>query len=265
MKLQTLKIDNIVEENKTTRSFYFKHTLVSNPGQFVMLWLPGVGEKPISISGDNGKEFFLTVCGVGKVSNELQKLKTGDKVGIKGPLGTHFNLKGKNIALVGGGYGAGPMAFLAEQAIKTDFKKENVHYVIGARNKDLLLFEDRVKKTGAQIHVATDDGSKGHKGYVTEVLNQLIEENKIDMIYCCGPELMEKAVFDIAVEKNIDCEISIERYIKCGIGVCGSCTVDPLGICMCKQGPVVNKELAKKITEFGVYHRDATGKKIYFK
>ena len=258
-----LPISRIKQETENIKTFIFNHKLESKPGQFVMVWMPGVGEKPMSISSDTGNEFSITVCAVGPFSKSLQKLKPGEVVGIKGPLGTHFHIKGNNIALVGGGYGAGPMAYIAEKASKQGFKQENIHYCLGARNEKLLLFEKRTQAI-ATHHIATDDGSKGTKGLVTDVLKEAINQHNIDMIYYCGPELMEKAIFDIAVEKNIDCEISIERYMKCGIGICGSCCVDPTGWRMCVEGPVLNKEQTSKIEEFGKYHRDATGRKVEF-
>ena len=142
-------------------------------------------------------------------------------------------------------------------------------FCLGARDKENLLFEKRLSElSNLRMHVATDDGSKGHKGYVTDLLPDLIQnysgDKKITLV-TCGPELMEKKVLDAANNFNVDAEISIERYMKCGIGICGQCCVDPLGIRMCMEGPVVSKDIANKLTEFGKYHRDKSGAKIYFK
>ncbi|MDA1196887.1 MAG: dihydroorotate dehydrogenase electron transfer subunit [Nanoarchaeota archaeon] len=257
-----LKVEKIKEEYPGTKSFFFNHTLNSQPGQFVMIWLPGLGEKPMSIAADDGKQFYITISGVGPFSKAIQGVKEGDTIGIRGPLGTHFNLKGNTIALVGGGYGAGPMAFLAELAVWEGMKPQNIHYVIGARTKDLLLFEQRMKTIGVNIHITTDDGTQGKQGRVTDALKEIIEE--VDTIYCVGPEMMEKAVYDLAQEHQKECEISLERYTKCGIGICGSCCVDPTGWRMCIEGPVLNQDQLKKVSEFGKYHRDATGKKNNF-
>ena len=264
-----MKVVKIVDEAEGIKSFYFRHRLGSSPGQFVMAWIPRVGEKPMSIAGDNGKEFFLTVSAVGPFSNAKSKLRVGQTMGIRGPLGTCFSLKGKEIALVAGGYGAGPMASLAEKAINQGYSPKKIHYLSGARTKALLLFEQRMKILGVDVQVSTNDGSKGTNGLVTDVLSELIKKNRkakkpIDMVYSCGPEMMEKAVFDIAVKEKIDCQISVERYMKCGIGICGSCCVDPTGWRMCVEGPVLDKKALLKISEFGVYHRDATGRKAFF-
>ncbi|HIH42013.1 TPA: dihydroorotate dehydrogenase electron transfer subunit [Candidatus Woesearchaeota archaeon] len=273
--MHMLKIEKIEQENSNVKSFYFRHKLNSQPGQFVMVWLPGNGEKPMSIARDYGDSFQLAIASVGNVSNKLCCAKVGDFVGIRGPLGTYFSLTDdkaklvKSIALVGGGYGAGPMASLAELAIKKGLKPANIHYIVGARTKDLLLFHKRLEGIGVNVHITTDDGSFGAKGRVIDVLNKVVTDAKknkikIDKIYTVGPELMMKAVYDVAMRENIDCEISLERYMKCGIGVCGSCIVDPTGERMCIEGPIIGKEKIKQITEFGKYHRDATGNKVKY-
>ena len=166
----------------------------------------------------------------------------------------------------------------------------SIDFLMGARNKNLLLFKNRLSKIpNLKLHIATDDGSEGHNGFVTDLLAVILSETKnpltvqersflpagrqapdahddnlAPLVVTCGPELMEKKVLDICNQHNVDCEVSIERYMKCGIGVCGQCTVDPLGICMCTHGPVVKRELANQITEFGKYHRDKSGKIVYF-
>ena len=255
-----LKITKIVEENSSVKTFYFDHELGSKPGQFVMLWVPGVDQKPFSVGFDGGESFGLTIFKRGPMTGKLFEMNEGDRVGISGPYGTSFSVNDNtHYIMVAGGYGAAPLGFLAEELQK----KENVtiDFCMGARNKDLLLFETRMEKlSNVNMHISTDDGSKGHKGFITDLLPELIDENSISCT--CGPELMEKKVLDLCNERSTDCEVSIERHMKCGIGVCGQCAVDDLGICMCKQGPVVKRELANKIKEFGHYHRDKSGAKI---
>ena len=258
----SLAIKEIIEENSFTRTFVFGYELGSKPGQFVMAWLAGVDQCPMSVSWDDGKEFALTICGVGEFSKAMCNKKVGDYVGITGPFGTHFRWQaGDHIALVGGGYGAAPMYFSAVMALKDGCACE---FLIGARHGDLLLYRERFLKIGVRVHVATDDGSVGHKGYVTELLSKLLNEEKIDKIFTCGPELMEKAVSDIAHEKGVDAQLSVERYMKCGYGICGQCCIDDSGIRACTQGPVMSNTLARRLPEFGKYHRDAEGRKIYF-
>ncbi len=102
----------IVDENATTKTFIFDYPLCGKPGQFVMVWIPGVDEKPMSIAFDDGKEFWITVCNVGPTSGALHEMKEGDLVGIRGPFGTHYEWEdGDHLALVAGGYGAAPMYF----------------------------------------------------------------------------------------------------------------------------------------------------------
>jgi len=267
-----LPIVEITQENPYVKTFWFDFSLQSKPGQFVMLWVPGVDQKPFSIAYDTGDRFGVSVFAVGTLSKALYELTTKDKVGITGPYGNPFTVKpNTRYITVAGGYGAGPLAFLAEQASAIGSR---VDFCIGARNADLLLFEQRVANLPhVTTHTATNDGSKGHTGYVTDIVIQLLKQhqsqienpqssvsiNKLPILATCGPELMEKAVLDLCNTYDVDCEISIERYMKCGFTICGQCCMDPLGIPMCSIGPVVNRETANKLTEFGMYHRDKSG------
>lgn len=264
----TLPIVAIQDEVENIKTFYFDYELKAKPGQFVMLWIPGVDQKPFSVGYDDGKRFGLTIFKRGPLTNKLFEMKVGDRVGISGPYGTHFSIKDNtHYITVAGGYGAAPLGFLAEEMNKK--KNVGIDFCVGARSANLILFEERLKK--AQIknitfHIATNDGSKGYQGFVTDFLPDLLKEEKPykKLVVTCGPEMMEKKVLDACNTYNVDCEVSIERYMKCGFGVCGQCVVDPLGICMCKEGPVVKKDIANKLLEFGKYHRDKTGSKINF-
>jgi len=262
-----LPITNIVSENSKTQTFYFKHPLDSQPGQFVMLWIPGIDQKPFSIAFDDGKFFALTIFRRGgPLTSKLFDLKIGDCVGISGPYGTSFTHEpNRHYLLVGGGYGVAPLASLAENLSQNDNK---IDFFIGARDAENILFEKRLKIcNNISLHIATDDGSAGQKGYVTDILEETIQNisDKKNVIACtCGPELMEKKVLDLCNKYEVEGEFSIERYMKCGIGVCGQCAVDDLGICMCTDGPVVKKDIVNKIKEFGNYHRDKNGSKLNF-
>ncbi len=261
-RFQALEIKEIVEESDSVRTFIFDYPLGSKPGQFVMLWIPGVDEKPFSVAWDDGKEFWLTICKVGPATEELFKLGVGDKVGIRGPLGTAYKWKkGEHLAVVSGGYGAAPMYFVTRKAIEDGCK---VEFLTGARNKDLLLFEERVESMdGVNLHVSTDDGSKGHKGYVTQVLDKVLTDKSVDKVFSCGPELMMKAACEVADKHDVDSWMSMEKYMKCGIGVCGQCAVDDSGDLICQKGPVMAYDYVKGLPELGKYHRDAQGKKHY--
>jgi len=254
-----LEIEKIVDEAKDLRSFVFRYRLNAKPGQFVMVWLPRIDEKPFSISYQDKEKFAITVFNVGPFTSKMFELEVGDKIGIRGPYGNGFSYFGKRAALVGGGCGAAPLGFLADELKK---KGKDIHYIIGARSKGCLLFEKRMQMSGIKTYFTTDDGSYGFKGYTTEVLKKIISEKKIDAVYTCGPEIMMKFIAEICDKAGIPCEISMERYMKCGFGICGQCCVDSTGERVCKEGPVFSGDKIKKIFEFGRYKREASGKKV---
>ncbi len=261
--LPIIKID---DENENVKTFFIQGNVQAEPGQFVMLWMPRIGQKPFSISDCDKNQFALTVFKRGPLTEKLFTLKVNDKIGITGPFGTSFSLKSDtNYFMVAGGYGAAPLYFLSK---KLQTLNSHIDFFLGARSDKQLLFLDKIKSLyNITLHLATDDGSAGEQGFVTEQLEKKLAtiENKNNILVCtCGPELMEKKVLDLCNKYNVDTQISIERHMKCGIGVCGQCCVDPLGLCMCTNGPVVCKIIANQITEFGKYHRDKSGAKIYF-
>lgn len=261
-RFEILPIEKIIQENEMTKTFVFNYSLGGKPGQFLMMWIPGFDEKPMSIAFDDGKEFWVTICAVGPFSKKMHELKVGDKVGVRGPLGTHYKFKaGEHLALVAGGYGAAPMYFVAHEAVKAGCK---VEFLIGARNKDLLLYGQKILGLGVNLHISTDDGSAGFKGYVTQVLEKVMEEKKINQVFTCGPEVMMKVVGTVAEKHGVDAHMSMEKYMKCGIGVCGQCAIDDKGDLCCIKGPVMKWSYLKKLPEMGQYHRDAQGRKHYF-
>lgn len=268
MKPVILSIQKIKQETRSIKTFSFDYDLKAEPGQFVMLWIPGVDQKPISVSSVKKNSFDLTVFKVGQATQALFKMKVGDKVGITGPYGKGFNIKPKSsIILVGGGCGSAPLKAVAEEAKRLKCK---TIFITGARSSMDVLFGNEVKL--AKCLTTTNDGSKGLKGHPTDQLEAILSRQeqikgysgKFYKVYTCGPELMMKGVVDICARYKIPCEISMERYMKCGYGVCGQCAVDPEGICICQEGPVFSGTMAKKITEFGKYHRDKAGIKHNF-
>ncbi|MDD5040466.1 MAG: dihydroorotate dehydrogenase electron transfer subunit [Patescibacteria group bacterium] len=260
---RSLPIKKIVQENANVRTFYFATEMKAKPGQFVIMWIPRVDEKPFSVSVNEKGTLGLSIADVGRFTHKLFTLKVGDYVGIRGPYGSWFKLepRAKRILLVGGGYGVAPLAYLAEQAKHAGIA---VDFCIGARTKDLLMFEKRLRDLKATLHVATDDGSAGQRGFVTEAANACMEKNTYDSVYVCGPEMMEKKLVELCAGRTIPCQVSIERYMKCGFGICGQCCVDGSGARMCTEGPVVTGEYASKQTEFGSYHRTGSGMKQYY-
>lgn len=254
-----LPIKRIITQSPRVKTFYFQFEFNGQPGQFLMVWIPGVGERPLAIFEDkNG--FSISVAKAGTATSALHEFKVGQKIGFRGPFGTYFTLpkrKGE-LVLVGGGYGISPLASLALLAKKQGYKTVILN---GARNKEEVLFQPFFKKQKIKMLVSTDDGSLGKKGFVHELfLEYLAKTKKPAMIYLCGPELMEYAVAKICWQRKISFQASLERYMKCGFGVCGSCCVDPLGWRMCVEGPVLTGDKLKQVSEFGKYHRGASGK-----
>ena len=260
---QMHRIKKIIAENPTTKTFVFDCDFQVQPGQFVNVWIPRLDEKPMSVAYADGKELHLTIANVGPFSNQMHDLEEGEQVGLRGPYGLGFSWKKKQkIVMVGGGFGSAPLSFTAKKAIADGC---TIDFIIGARREDLLIYTDKIKKLkNTQLHIATDDGSVGHKGYNVEVLEQLLKKKKFDVIMTCGPEVMMAAVARIATKYKVPAQISLERYMKCGFGLCGQCVVDPIGDTTCTKGPVVSLEYVKKVDEFGKYHRDALGKKHEF-
>jgi len=260
MKPQIAILQKIKPEADNVLSFVFKYKhLNSKPGQFVMLWLPGIDQKPFSIASDNGKTFSVAVFKIKNFTEHLFKLKPGAEVGVSGPFGNPYSWKPKqHVIAVGGGYGSAPLAYLINQAKADDCSYE---LLIGARTKDLLLY---TKKFPGHTYLSTDDGSTGHQGYITQVLEQRLQaltaaQKKRTVVYVCGPEPMEYAAATVAKRYGVQSQISIERYMKCGFGVCGQCCVDDTGETMCQVGPVISGTKALSLTEFGKYHRDKSG------
>lgn len=252
-------IIKIVDETPSTRTFFFDHSFENAiTGQFVMVWIRGVDEIPMTLSYKNA----ITVQKVGDATSRLFSMEEGESVGLRGPFGKGFTVprKGERTLLIAGGVGAAPLAPLAEKAVSTG---SQVTTILGARNGNELLFINRFLLCG-QIYITTDDGSAHRCGFVTDVLDEL-DVSEYERIYTCGPEMMMKRVFDILGREDVleRTEFSLHRYFKCGIGICGACCMDDTGLRVCKDGPVFNgKELGG--TEFGKYAREPSGQKKLF-
>lgn len=243
------------ENIKTVTFNYLQETI---PGQFYMIWIPGVDEIPMSVSLIKGNTKGFTFKKVGDATSALYDLKPDDKIGIRGPYGNGFNIKGKHILFVGGGTGIAMLAPAIEQAVN---KKILSTVIIGVKNKKELFFEERLKKCGADVRVTTDDGSKGFKGFASDLAKKVLKEETIDAVLTCGPELMMKTLLDYC--KDISFQASLERYIKCSIGLCGQCCIGK-GLRVCMDGPVFDGKTLKNVEDFGVYRRDSTGRKVRF-
>lgn len=255
---EMVKILRVRKETPTVSTIVLKKKLEAKAGQFFMFWIPEVGEKPYTFSRLD-KNLEITVKALGPFSERMCSLKKGDLIGIRGPYGNgYFKLNGRHICIIGGGVGIAPLMPLIESKKEV---KRNLTVILGANIKDELLFVNRIKKAGKELIIATDDGSAGEKCFCHEIFSKMIKKRKFDQILCCGPEPMMKNVLDIAIKEKIPCKLSLERYMKCGIGICGSCSLDPSGLLVCRDGPVFSAEELQG-TEFGKYKRDVSGSKI---
>ena len=250
---QLLEISNIVKEGKGQFSFFFKKKIDARPGQFLMIWLPEVDEKPMAISYLTKNEFAFTTQTIGPFTTALENLKIGDKLGIRGPYGNNFSIK-KNTCIVGGGVGMASVSTLIDAS-------SDPIIINGARSKDHLIYLQRYKNK--KMLCTTDDGSFARKGYTTEVLKEVLEKQKVSIVQTCGPEIMMKKVFDLCEQYKVPCEASLERYMSCGFGVCGKCMVDDQIVCV--DGPIFSSEKLRVMGEFGNSARLKSGKKVSLK
>ena len=257
-----VKITEIIEETPTIKTFKFDWDFEElgkpNPGEFIMVW-NFRNEKPMSIAQINDNELAITVKNIGEFTSQLHGLKAGDEIGVRGSYGNGFDnsLEGRNIIAIGGGVGMAPV-----NAISSDLaSKNNVDVISAAQTKDELLYGESLEKLGVNVHYCTDDGSFGFEGFATNCLTDLLEEATYDYAFVCGPEIMMKGIFDILEDAGIPGQYSLERYMKCALGVCGQCCVDGEGWRICVEGPVFENDKIYRITEFGKYRRDASGVK----
>ena len=216
------------------------------PGQFVQVAAntPGVFlRRPISINDVNYDQntIDLLIRKAGKGTSTLVALKEGDKLNILLPLGNGFSLdvaSGSRLLLIGGGVGVAPLLYLGRKLKEAGHKPE---FLLGARSATDLLELDDFAAIGT-VHVSTEDGSMGEHGLVTR--HSALEGN-FDTIYCCGPAPMMKAVASIARERAINCEVSLENMMACGLGACLCCVENTVkgNVCVCTEGPVFNINL----------------------
>ncbi|MCK9611869.1 MAG: dihydroorotate dehydrogenase electron transfer subunit [Bacteroidales bacterium] len=243
--------DLTVCANKKLNPQYFILSLTSKyplpemlPGQFVEVKINNNHDvflrRPISIHQVDYEKniLYLLIKVVGKGTQTLSKLKAGDTLNIIYPLGNTFTYEGvKKALLAGGGCGIAPMLYLAAFLHKNNIETD---ILLGGRTSEDILEEEEFEKYG-KVFVATDDGSLGEKGFLTK--HSVFENlSSYDRLYCCGPTPMMKVMAGIATEKNIDCEVSLENLMACGIGACLCCvTATTEGHkCVCTEGPVFN-------------------------
>ncbi len=250
------KIDRIVTESHHTKSYYFRGGLDASPGQFVMVWIPGVDEIPMGLS-TIGDTMGITVHSVGEATEKMHAMKEGDRIGIRGPYGRCFDFRGSRLLVIGGGTGIASLITAVEAAVNQGIR---VDVAIGAQKAEELLFADRARQTGAKVELATDDGSEGYHGFVSDLASELLAKGDYDQILTCGPEAMMKKVIALGREHKIPTQVSMERFMRCGIGVCGSCAFD--GLRICTDGPVFDSEEVYGKVDFNRNRRDPAGRLI---
>ena len=264
-RLRIVKIQEVKVESPTVKTFIFQDKLCAKaePGQFIMVWIPGVDEIPLSLSTITPNDLTsITVAQVGEATKALHQRKRGDVIGIRGPYGKGFTLTEGNVMIAGGGTGLVPLMPLTEKLVKLSTK---LTFLLGAKTKDELLFLDRIgqmlSKVNAEMVATTEDGSYGLKGIVTDQAEQKLAKEKFDMIYACGPEQMMHKMFLLAEQYHMPFQASLERIMRCAMGLCGSCVIGKLRVC--KDGPVVTSEQLRTVKkEFGKFKRDFQGRKI---
>lgn len=244
-------MDMAVRSNQSMPgSQYFVLKLVSDselpeikPGQFTEVYVEGADvllRRPISIHyvDRQNKELWLLVQKVGKGTRKMSELKENDIVNVVFPLGNGFPIpeKSEKVLLVGGGVGIAP---LLQLGLELKNAGAEVSYLLGAKTKSDLVELEVYSKYG-EVFTSTEDGSLGEKGFVTQ--NSAFNGKSYDRIYTCGPTPMMKAVAKIALEKGIDCEVSLENKMACGLGACLCCVEDTKEghKCVCSDGPVFN-------------------------
>jgi len=243
-----VRITEIVRETPTVSTLWFEHRFSFNPGQFVMVWVPGVDEVPMALSSPSS----ITVQKAGDATSALLSMKKGANLGIRGPFGNGFALRDGTLAIAGG-VGAAPLLPLAMTGVVSTF-------ILGARTADELLFKKGLEQI-TELKIMTDDGSAGNKGFAVQGMDDLSLE-QYSQVCVCGPEKMMAAVLLRLREEGLEerGKFSLHRYMKCGCGVCGSCCIDPSGFRVCREGPVFSGELLLE-SEFGHYSRDGSGRK----
>jgi len=245
-------------DHQKVAPFHFKITLVSKyisshaePGQFVNVRCSQdydpLLRRPLGVHNVNPEEeiFELLYEIVGKGTELLSKHQVGQEIDILGPLGNGFDInKDKKVAiLVAGGMGVAPLLYLAKFLRSTIHDPRSIHILIGTKTKELILAEKEFKTLTDNVIVSTDDGSYGKKGFVSDVLLETLDPRTIDAsatIYACGPKPMLKAIAEIAFQKKIDCQVSMEARMACGIGTCLGCVINTTKGYqkVCDDGPV---------------------------
>jgi len=253
-----VKIESIEIQTKDEVLIRVNHSIEAQPGQFLQISVMGVGEAPISICSHQEEYFEISVRSVGNVTSALCNLKKGDKIGIRGPFGRGYPVqlfKGDSIIMVGGGCGVAPMRSAIEYIEKNKDNYKTPYLFFGFNTEDEILFKEDFEKWSKnfEVNIAISKPTKnwkGHKGFVTQMLEKVEFDNKNKVVFVCGPPAMINAVITILKKGGFNTDqvfVSFERHMKCGIGVCGHCMIH--GKYTCKDGPVFRYDEVREFNE----------------
>jgi dihydroorotate dehydrogenase electron transfer subunit len=262
--LRVTRIASVKTENQTTKTYAFKDARCAKakPGQFLMLWIPQIDEIPLSIMNTEDNTVAVTVKAIGDATRHLHNMKQGDTIGVRGPFGNHFTPNNGNVLLIAGGTGTAPLLYLAKQLA---VKAKRLAFIMGAKTRNELLFLNQLEPLCTEQPTATtEDGTYGLKCLATQPLEKLLAEEgkeKFDMVYTCGPERMTRQVFNLTEKHGVPMEASLERLMRCGIGICGSCMIGKYRVC--KDGPVFNSQRLREVKdELGISKLGFDGNRI---
>lgn len=252
---EVVRIKERTSEGKGITTIRFELDRSARPGQFYMIWVPGVDEVPMSISY-TGKIKGITVREIGDATRALSSLDAGEMIGVRGPYGRGFARPNGRYLVVGGGTGIAAVLPAVEMANDPSI----VDVALGARNAGEIIFEERAKKASENVMVSTDDGSKGFHGTVVALVDDMLTKRSYDQVIACGPEKMLYYLLQTCMKHGVECQMSLERFMKCGSGLCGSCAID--GKRVCADGPVFFGREINEMLEFNRSKRDEAGRII---
>lgn len=262
-ELRTTRILGMTAESPEVKTLTFRDKLcaAAMPGQFLMLWIPGVDEIPLSILDANEDgTVAVAVKRVGDATKALHGMKMGQMLGVRGPFGNFFSTQKGRPLMVGGGTGVVPLLFLTRRLLS---RGVDVTFVIGAKTAEELILMSELEGlcSGERLVATTEDGSHGLRCLATEPLEMMLAERKPEVVYTCGPEQMMRRVFDLGEQNGVEVEASLERLMRCAIGLCGSCIIGKYRVC--RDGPVfATKKLREVRSEFGFSRRGFDGSTV---
>ena len=269
---EVVTVEEVVDETPTVRTLVFTDDVMASaePGQFAMVWVPGAYELPMSVMvAGGGRRAAFTVRRQGPASSALYGVRPGGRLAVRGPYGNSFDLRRGRLLLVGGGTGLVPLMRLITRTAPADA----VTVMMGARTADEVFFDGLAADllaercggaSGGRVWISTDDGTRGHRGRVTEAVEQVLGApggtRNFDAVYTCGPEPMMYKVVQLARGRGIFVQASLERMMKCGVGICGSCTAG--SDIVCRDGTVFDGARLLHTGEFGLTYRDKAGIRV---